>query len=177
MKLPLHLLMPLVITAGSVGAQSMLPEGGKVIAQFGDWKVVCTSPPPGGKHEICAVIQRVVAVDQQKTWLSVNVEKFSDGKHFLRVLAPAGVLLPPGLGLKIDNVDIGHAPFVRCQASGCYAQLVVEGTLAEQLKIGKTAIFTIFQTDNVGAGIPLSLTGFNQALAALEALPIAVRHK
>jgi hypothetical protein len=94
------------------------------------------------------------AADREKTRLSVSVEKFSDGKLFVRVLAPLGVLLPRGLGLKIDDVEIGHAPFVRCQAAGCYAQMVVEGTLAQQLKIGKTAIFSIFQIEEAGVGFP-----------------------
>jgi invasion protein IalB len=93
------------------------------------------------------------------------------------VLAPLGVLLPRGLGLKIDDVEIGHAPFVRCQAAGCYAQMVVEGTLAQQLKIGKTAIFSIFQIEEAGVGFPISLAGFNQALADLEAIPIAAHQR
>ena len=31
-----------------------------------------------------------------------------------RVVAPVGVLLPSGLGLKIDQADVGRAGFVRC---------------------------------------------------------------
>ena len=76
------------------------------------------------------------------------------------------MLLPPGLGLKIDDKDVGHAPFVRCHNFACYAQVVVEHTLIEQLKTGKTAVFIIFQTEEAGIGIPISLAGFSQALAA-----------
>ena len=32
----------------------------------------------------------------------------------MRVVAPLGVLLPSGLGLKIDNAELGRAGFVRC---------------------------------------------------------------
>ena len=77
-------------------------------------------------------------------------------------------LLPPGLGLKIDDKDVGHAPFVRCHNFACYAQVVVEPTLIEQLKNGKTAVFIIFQTEEAGIGIPISLAGFGDALAALQ---------
>ena len=68
----------------------------------------------------------------------------------LRVFAPLGVLLPPGVGLKIDAVDIGHAPFLRCHTFACYAQVTVEDKLIDQLKTGKTAIFIIFQTEESG---------------------------
>ena len=144
------------------------PEGGTVKAQHGDWQVVCKPPPPGAKNEVCALVQSVTAEDRNNIGLTVYFQKFSDGKRVLRVFAPLGVLLPPGLGLKIDDKDVGHAPFVRCHNFACYAQVVAENTLIEQLKNGKTAVFIIFQTEEAGIGIPISLAGFGQALAALQ---------
>ncbi|MDX2156781.1 MAG: invasion associated locus B family protein [Hyphomicrobiaceae bacterium] len=36
------------------------------------------------------------------------------------------------------------------------------------MKAGKTAVFIIFQTEEAGIGIPISLNGFAQALAQLR---------
>lgn len=141
---------------------------GTVKAQHGDWQVVCKPPPPGAKSETCALVQSVTAEDRNNVGLTVYFQKFSNGTRVLRVFAPVGVLLPPGLGLKIDDKDVGHAPFLRCHAFACYAQVVAEDKLIEQLKTGKTAIFIIFQTEEAGIGIPISLAGFTQALAALQ---------
>jgi invasion protein IalB len=149
-------------------AAAQTPEGGTVKAQHGDWQVVCKPPPPGAKNEVCALVQSVTAEDRNNIGLTVYFQKFSDGKRVLRVFAPLGVLLPPGLGLKIDDKDVGHAPFVRCHNFACYAQVVVEPPLIEQLKTGKTAVFIIFQSEEAGIGIPISLAGFSQALAALQ---------
>lgn len=149
-------------------AQSLTPEGGTVKAQHGDWQVVCKPPPPGAKKEVCALVQSVTAEDRNNVGLTVYFQKFSDGRRVLRVFAPLGVLLPPGLGLKIDDKDVGHAPFLRCHTFACYAQVVVEDKLIDQLKTGKTAVFIIFQTEEAGIGIPISLAGFGQALAALN---------
>ncbi|MBK9078974.1 MAG: invasion associated locus B family protein [Hyphomicrobium sp.] len=143
------------------------PEG-TVKSQHGDWQVVCKDPPPGAKHGVCALVQSVTAEDKNNIGLTVYFQKFSNGTRVLRVFAPLGVLLPPGLGLKIDDKDVGHAPFLRCHNFACYAQVVVEDPLIEQLKTGKTAIFIIFQTEEAGIGIPISLAGFGDALAALE---------
>ena len=162
----LALCAALILPAGSAAAQT--PEGGTVKAQHGDWQVVCRPPPPGAKHEVCALVQSVTAEDRNNIGLTVYFQKFSDGKRVLRVFAPLGVLLPPGLGLKIDDKDVGHAPFVRCHNFACYAQVVAEPQLIEQLKTGKTAVFIIFQTEEAGIGIPISLAGFGQALAALQ---------
>jgi invasion protein IalB len=164
----LGLLSMLALPAGSAFGQAPTPEGGTVKAQHGDWQVVCRPPPPGAKHEICALVQSVTAEDRNNVGLTVYFQKFSDGKRVLRVFAPLGVLLPPGLGLKIDDKDVGHAPFIRCHTFACYAQVTVEETLVQQLKTGKTAVFIIFQSEEAGIGIPISLAGFGQALAALQ---------
>ena len=166
------------LAAGAVGvfvaglAWAPLPalavEEGTVKAQHGDWQVVCKDPPPGAKGEVCALVQSVTAEDRNNVGLTVYFQKFSNGSRVLRVFAPVGVLLPPGLGLKIDDKDVGHAPFLRCQNFACYAQVVVEDALVEKLKTGKTAIFIIFQTEEAGIGIPISLAGFSEALAALK---------
>ena len=139
------------------------PEGGTIKAQHGDWQIVCKPPPPGA-----APAASNLAEDRSNVGLTVYVQRFSDGKRVLRVFAPLGVLLPPGLGLKIDDKDVGHAPFVRCHSFACYAQVVLEDALIEKLKTGKTAVFIIFQTEEAGIGIPISLAGFNQALVGLQ---------
>jgi invasion protein IalB len=150
---------------GNASAQT--PDG-TVKAQHGDWQVVCKPPPPGAKSETCALVQSVTAEDRNNVGLTVYFQKFSNGTQVLRVFAPVGVLLPPGLGLKIDDKDVGHAPFLRCHAFACYAQVVAEDKLIEQLKTGKTAVFIIFQTEEAGIGIPISLAGFGKALADLK---------
>ncbi len=137
-------------------------------SQHGDWQVVCKPPPPGANNEVCAIVQSVTAEDRKNVGLTVYFQNFSDGTQVLRVFAPVGVLLPPGLGLKIDGKDVGNAPFLRCHTFACYAQVTVEQKLIDQLSTGKTAIFIIFQTEEAGIGIPISLTGFDKALAALN---------
>lgn len=143
-------------------------QEGTVKAQHGDWQIVCKDPPPGAKNEVCALVQSVTAEDKDNIGLTVYFQKFSNGTRVLRVFAPLGILLPPGLGLKIDDKDVGHAPFLRCHTFACYAQVVVEDPLVEQLKTGKTAIFIIFQAEEAGIGIPISLNGFKEALAELK---------
>lgn len=151
--------------------QTALPQqfdGGTVKGQYGDWQYVCKPPPPGAKNEVCALVQSVTAEDRKNVGLTIYFQKFSTGTQVLRVFAPVGVLLPPGIGLKVDGVDIGHAPFLRCHTFACYAQVTVEEKLIEQLKTGKTAIFIIFQTEEAGIGIPISLAGFGEGLSALN---------
>lgn len=143
-------------------------QEGTVKVQHGDWQIVCKPPPPGAKSEVCAAVQSVTAEDRNNVGLTVHVQKFSNGSRVLRVFAPLGILLPPGLGLKIDDKDVGHAPFLRCNNFSCYAQVVIDETLAGKLSSGKTAIFVIYQTEEAGVGIPISLAGLGQAMGSLN---------
>lgn len=159
--------LALMLLATSAHAQSR-PTEGTVKSQHGDWQVVCRPPPPGASKDVCAVVQSVTAEDRNNVGLTVYFQKFPDGSRVLRVFAPLGVLLPPGLGLKIDGTDIGNAPFLRCHSFACYAQVTVEDKLISQLLTGQNAIFVIFQTEEAGIGIPISLAGFREAVAALN---------
>ena len=83
-------------------------------------------------------------------------------------MAPLGVLLPSGLGLKIDQTDIGRAGFVRCLTTGCVAEVVMDDGLVRQFKSGTQATFIVFQTPEEGVGIPLSMKGFAAGFDSLK---------
>lgn len=140
---------------------------GAVRSTHGDWQMRC-EVPPGAKTEQCALVQSVAAEDRPNLTLLVIVLKTADQKsRLLRVVAPLGVLLPSGLGLKIDDKDIGRAGFVRCLTTGCVAEVVMDDTLLGQLKGGKSATFIVFQTPEEGIGIPVSLNGFGPGVEKL----------
>lgn len=141
---------------------------GEVRSNHGDWQMRCDTPP-GAASEQCALIQNVTASDRENVGLSVIVLRTADKQaRILRVLAPLGVLLPSGLGLRVDNADIGRAGFVRCLPNGCIAEVILEDELLTKLKAGSQATFIIFQTPEEGIGIPISLNGFS---AGFDALP------
>jgi invasion protein IalB len=132
---------------------------GAVKSVHGDWQIRCDTPP-GAQAEQCALIQSVVAEDRSNAGLTVIVLKTADQKSkLIRVVAPLGVLLPSGLGLKLDNQDVGRAGFVRCLPNGCVAEVVMDDKLLGQLRNAKTATFIIFETPEEGIGFPLSLNG------------------
>ncbi len=135
---------------------------GAVKSVHGDWQIRCDTPP-GAQSEQCALMQSVTAEDRPNVGLTVIVLKTSDQKNrLMRVVAPLGVLLPSGLGLKIDNQDVGRAGFVRCLPNGCVAEVVMDDTLIKQLRTGQTSTFIIFQTPEEGIGFPMSLKGFGE---------------
>jgi len=155
------------LAATFVVATSPAQAQGTVKSVHGDWQVRCDTPP-GAQGEQCALIQSVTAEDRPNVGLTVIVLKTADQKsRLMRVLAPLGVLLPSGLGLKIDKTDVGRAGFVRCLPNGCVAEVQMDDNLVKQLRTGQAATFIIFQTPEEGIGIPMGLKGFGEGFDKL----------
>jgi invasion protein IalB len=129
-----------------LGLSQTASAQGAVRSVHGDWQIRCDTPP-GAQGEQCALILLKTADQKSK---------------LMRVVAPLGVLLPSGLGLKLDNQDVGRAGFVRCLPNGCVAEVVMDEKLLGQLRTAKTATFIIFETPEEGIGFPLSLNGIGE---------------
>lgn len=158
-----------LLVAAGLSAAAALPAAaqGEIKSTHGDWQLRCDTPPGAGSEQ-CALIQNVTAEDRDNVGLSVIVLKTADKQaRILRVLAPLGVLLPSGLGLKVDEADIGRAAFVRCLPNGCIAEVILEEELLSKFQAGSLATFIIFQTPEEGIGIPISLKGFSAGFNAL----------
>jgi invasion protein IalB len=160
---------------------------GVIRGNFNDWELRCEQQQ--GKDEQCILYQNVA--DEKDSSINVVVvvlrvaEQGADGKPgvrkpILRIIAPLGVLLPRGLGLRIESAtekdaagkpavkDIGSTGFVKCVPSGCVAEVEIDDKLNAELKGGQTATFIIFDKPNEGRGLPLALTGFEKGMAALK---------
>jgi invasion protein IalB len=141
-------------------ATGVAAEGDALKSVHDDWQVRCDTPS-GAQEEQCALTQSVIAEDKTDVWLRVTVIRTAKSR-LMRVFAPLGVLLPSGLRLKIDQVDVGRAGFVRCLPNGCVAEVVMDDNLLNQLRRGQTATFIIFQSPEEGIGFPINLKGFGE---------------
>ena len=155
---------------------------GNLKGKFGDWQLRCDTLPAKGEDkpgEQCILLQSLVddqsVVEGQKVEINlvVVVLKASDPKSggakkpVLRVIAPLGILLPRGLGLKVDDAVIGATGFVRCLPNGCVAEVELDDALLDKLRKGKEAMFVIFLPPDEGRGLPLQLEGFEKGFGAL----------
>ena len=168
-KIILQGLLVLAVTlAPLVGTIDPARAQGEIESNHGDWNLFCDTPP-GAPGKQCSLVQNVVAEDKPNIGLTVVVLKTADGKNWLmRVLAPLGVLLPSGLGLRIDDADVGRTAFVRCLANGCIAEAVMQPELLEKLQKGEDAMFIVFESPEQGIGVFVSLNGFKEGLDQLQ---------
>jgi len=153
--------------AAAVCASAAAHAQGAIRAKHGDWETRCETPP-GAAYEQCAAVLSVVDQDRPNLTLVVIVLNTADRKaRLMRVIAPLGVLLPPGVSLRIDDQDASRLSFLQCLANGCIAQLALDDKLIDKLKSGKTATLGIFQTPEQGVGVPAPLAGFKETYEQL----------
>jgi invasion protein IalB len=160
---------------------------GVVRGNFNDWELRCEQQQ--GREEQCILYQNVADEKDSSINIVAVVLRIAEAptaggpptrKPVLRVIAPLGVLLPRGLGLRIESAtekdkdgkpvvrDIGSTGFVKCVPSGCVAEVEIDDKLNTELKNGSTATFIIFDKPNEGRGLPLALSGFERGMQALK---------
>jgi invasion protein IalB len=165
----LHILataMCAALLVGSVEDSAFGQEAGKT--KFGAWALRCETPV-GAPSEQCVLTQMVRAEDAANVNLGVMILKPREVKGgVLRIIAPMNVFLPNGVGLKIDQTDIGRVGFVRCAPSGCIADAPIEDPLLAQLDAGKIATFVVYMTPYEGVRSLISLEGFKQGYDRLR---------
>jgi invasion protein IalB len=160
---------------------------GVVRGNYNDWELRCEQVQ--GRDEQCILYQNVADEKDASINIVAVVLRIAEPpaaggaatrKLVLRVIAPLGVLLPRGLGLRIESStekgadgkpvvkDIGSTGFVKCVPSGCVAEVEIDDKLHNELKNGSLATFIIFDKPNEGRGLPLSLNGYDRGLQALK---------
>jgi invasion protein IalB len=150
------------LVAAPVLAQDAVPSSNAVIrGTYGDWQMRCETVTTAAGEQ-CLLTQSVMAKDRPNVGLVVIAGRVGPEKiEILRVVAPLGVLLPMGLGLRIDDQVIGAMDFVRCTPAACIAEArLATNDLLKKIKAGKTANFVLFLTPDEGIGVPVSLNGF-----------------
>lgn len=131
---------------------------------FKDWVVRCvaTQKPP------CNA-QQQVANDkgQQIVALAIGYDP-AEKRYPLRVELPLGIVLPPGVLLKVDEVaEFPGLAVTRCLAKGCLLELFATEEMLTALRKGTKGAFIVRTADGKAAALVFSLAGFSAALEEL----------
>nr|WP_245262469.1 invasion associated locus B family protein [Bartonella koehlerae] len=134
---------------------------------YGAWTKVC-SLPPGTPNIQCEVVQNVHTQNRHDITLRVTFYKLPKNQGVLmRVFVPIRVELRPGVGLKIDDKNMGRIEYRRCLGDNCVAEAILKDDILQLFLKGKTATYFIFTTPEQGIGSLVDLQGLNDAYTNL----------
>lgn len=152
----------LAAVPAAVGAEEI--SKGKV----GAWETRCQTPS-GAQPEQCVLAQTVRSEDKAGVNLAMILTRpAGTGATVMRIIAPPSVFLINGVGLKIDQTDIGRLPFFRCSPAGCIADAPLDDKLLDQLRNGKIATVVIYLEPGEGLRHLVRLEGLKEGLGKLH---------
>lgn len=131
------------------------------------WNKFC-NPDPISQEEGCVVVFRAYQEDRMIGQISLSYLLSEPDNIVLSITVPIGVLLAPGIQLKIDEREPAGAPYVICDPTYCYSESEVDAAFINTLKAGGelTVSFLVPDFENGGAqqlDLPVTLIGFTAA--------------
>ncbi|MGU3401136.1 invasion associated locus B family protein [Brucellaceae bacterium D45D] len=134
-------------------AQQQPPQG---------WFKVCSKQED---NDICNT-QNIVTADSGQLLTAVNLIEIKGkvNRKLFQVTVPIGRLIPPGVGLQIDNNKPVKLQYGICFPDRCIAEAPLSDDLVKSLQKGGKLTLTSINYQNKPNPIPVALTGFTQAL-------------
>lgn len=155
------------LTLSGAWAQAANQQDVPAPKTFGAWTKIC-SLPPGTPNIQCEVVQNVRAQDRPDITFRVTLYKLPKNQGTLmRVFVPIRVELRLGVGIKIDNKDMGKMEYRRCLGDNCVAEAFLKDEDLKAFLNGKMATYFIFTTPEEGVGGLIDLNGLKDAYGAL----------
>jgi len=86
----------------------------------------------------------------------------------MTIKVPAGLYLPTGLNLQVDDDKPQSIPLQTCDAQGCYGEIPVSSNLVAALKTGKKLSLTFQNMARTTVLLPFPLDNFADAFQKIQ---------
>jgi len=160
----------IAVLALLIGANQAAAQDQEVVkGTYGDWKILCAEA-----QNVC-VMQQTGKGTEGNDVLEVRIRKLEgvkteDGTAVpaaIQIAAPLGVLLRPGIKVKVDSGEPRAGAFEICIAGGCLVRDFMMSEFLNAMKRGQTAKMTVVSPQHGEIPVDISLRGFTAAFNAL----------
>ncbi|MDF2094627.1 invasion associated locus B family protein [Aquibaculum arenosum] len=135
------------------------------VQQFQDWSLRCLGE---AEQRRCELVQPVDDPETGEPVMAMVIAPSGpDSVPVAWFVMPLGVLLPPGIGLSIDDAEPDRLPIRHCEPGGCLAPLELSDEVQRRLRSGVTLEVLAYDIDEQQVSVPLSLMGFTAGMEAL----------
>lgn len=134
-----------------------------------NWTVTCARTDQGGAKPRCSAILRIAQTDNSGaqrivfTWVMGH----QDGKVTSVFSVPSGVLIGPGVEVKIGDKETRKLGYSLCQPDHCEAVLPLDDPMVKSLNAASAVEVTVYAVNGSQAKFTVNPKGFAQAFADL----------
>jgi invasion protein IalB len=138
------------------------------ILNFDNWVVTCNEFAEGPRKRVCSALLQILQQNTNQmvfTW-AVAVD---DKRQMITVMqTPTGVLIAPGIELKVGKIPPHKVPFASCDTGRCVATLPMDAALLQEMAAVPTAEAVIQGIQGNTVQFNIQMKGFDKAFAALS---------
>jgi invasion protein IalB len=145
-------------------------------AQGAVWQSRCDRDEQG-RNIYCEVFHSLVLAQNNQRLLEIGVgypplAEGQEGNPVARatIFLPLGILIGPGLSLKIDDIPAQTLPLLACDAVACRVNLSLEPAFMARFTSATEATFSFQDVQEETVNITLDMSGFEKAMNDLPAI-------
>jgi invasion protein IalB len=134
-----------------------------------NWTVTCALTDQSGAKRQCSAVLRIAQTDKsgaQRIVFSWVLGR-QEGKLASVFSVPSGVLIQPGVEVKIGEREPRKLGYSLCQPDHCESVLPLDDLMIKSLSAAPTTDVTIYAVNGAAAKFTVNMKGFTQALGDL----------
>jgi invasion protein IalB len=134
-----------------------------------NWTVTCALTDQSGAKKQCSAVLRIAQTDKNGAQRIVFswVLGHQDGKLESVLSVPSGVLIQPGVDVRIGDKETRKLVYSLCQPDHCESVLPLDELMVKGLSAAATTEVTIYAVNGATAKFTVNMKGFAQAVADL----------
>ncbi len=153
--------------AGAPGAPVQLPTRTEIL-NFENWVVTCNEFAEGPRKRVCSALLQIAQQNTNQTVFTWAVGIDNNKQMVTVIQTPTGVVIPPGVELKVGKLPPQKVPFASCDTGRCVASMPMDANLLREMTTVQSAEAIIQGTAGNTVTFNIQMKGFDKAYAVLS---------
>ena len=153
--------------SGQAPAAPQVPTRTEIL-NFENWAVTCNEFADSPKAKRCSALLQILQQNTNQIVFTWTVA-LDDRKQLVAIMqTPTGVVIPPGVELRVGKLPSQKIPFASCDPGRCIATTTVDANLLREMTTSPTAEAVIQGSQGNTVQFNIQLKGFDRAYAVLS---------
>jgi invasion protein IalB len=138
------------------------------ILNFENWAVTCNEFADSPKAKRCSALLQILQQNTNQIVFTWTVA-LDDRRQLIAIMqTPTGVVIAPGVELRVGKLPSQKIPFASCDPGRCIATMTVDANLLREMTTSPTAEAVIQGSQGNTVQFNIQLKGFDRAYAVLS---------
>jgi invasion protein IalB len=138
------------------------------ILNFENWAVTCSEFADGPRARQCSALLQILQQNTNQTVFTWTIA-MDERKQLVAIMqTPTGVVIPPGVELRVGKFPPQKIPFASCDTGRCVATAPMDANLLREMTKSPTAEAVIQGSQGNAVQFNIQLKGFDKAFGVLS---------